>query len=38
MENDGHAYTISPHGSSSASAAASRISQEPLPTAILEAG
>ncbi len=33
MENDGHAYTSSAPGSSSASAAASRISHEPLPTA-----
>ena len=33
MENDGQACTSSAPGSSSASAAASRISHEPLPTA-----
>ena len=32
--NDGHAYTISAPGSSSASPAASRMSHDPLPTAI----
>ncbi len=37
-ENDGHEYTISAPGSSSASPAASRMSHEPLPTAIRDTG